>query len=125
MIYNDFLRNGLAVFQETLGDAIADRFKLHSSIAKDIGYMWNEELNETSGLVYKDSGFWVGCDHLVWTNRGYEYLKTATWLYNNEKGEIILEITPFISYFQFAYSKLAYFSLKTIHWGCLLVRLLQ
>jgi len=98
MLYNDSLRPGMSVLEEVLMDVISGNYTLHSSIDKDIGYIWNIYLNstskKTSGLIFNNDGFWVGDRHLIWTNSGYDYPITATWLYNNDQGEIILEVTP-------------------------------
>lgn len=98
MLYNDDLREGLFGLVAVLTNVIAGSLALHSSITKDVGYLYNEHLNsdsnQTSGLVYNENGFWVGDRHSMFSTTGRDYPKTATWLYNNDKGEIILEITP-------------------------------
>ena len=94
MLRNDSLREALAVFVETLGEAIVGKLKLHISIIDDIGYMWNKSLNEDSDLIYNGNGFWVGQANLLWSISGYDYSKVTTWLYNDVNDNIVLEVTP-------------------------------
>lgn len=70
---------------------------LHSSIAQDVGYLWNEELAEKPGLSYYQKeglDYWVGLKNLLWCTPSSTKPAFATWLYNSPAGEIIIEVTP-------------------------------
>ena len=93
----DFVCEALRGFESVLKLAIKNQFVLHESIQKDIGYLWNEYLEEKEeqhnfveksleGIIY-----WVGGKHHLFQSKFKEY---DTWLYNKD-GEIYLEITPY------------------------------
>lgn len=74
-----------------LSKAVDNKLSLHDSITQDIGYVYNEVLQRKKGHVYeqdRDGESWVGYRY-YWC--GVDYI---TWIYNNHKGEIVLEITP-------------------------------
>ncbi|MBP6869621.1 hypothetical protein KBC04_01960 [Candidatus Babeliales bacterium] len=78
--------------------ALSNKLKLHSSIKKNIGYYWNQDLNEDDpDLVFnsKKGKSWVGNIYFLWaTDNSKKYERFATWLYNDEAGNIIFEVTP-------------------------------
>lgn len=77
--------------------ALDNKACLHSSIAEDIGYLWNEDLQEKPGLAYvtkENANYWIGLHYLLWSTPGFIRPLLDTWIYNNSQGEIILEITP-------------------------------
>ena len=89
-IYNDNER-----FRDALTLALYRNYQLnyqlHESINKDIGFLYNEKLQNKPGLVYEkdnDGNHWVGYHNLLWAN------DSAAWLYTDKDGSIILEITP-------------------------------
>lgn len=99
VLYHDFIRPGLSVFVEVLEDLISNRLALHESIVRDVGYMWNQLLHAEPAdrdpkIFCEEDGFWVAEVNLVWSASGDDYPSVETWLYNNDEGEIILEITP-------------------------------
>ena len=91
LLSSDSVRENMHVFNNLLTKALNAELKLDSSISQDIGYLYNEELQDRPGLSYKKwegREYWIGYDYKLWS---YKY---ATWLYNDYKGSIILEITP-------------------------------
>src|ERR1700735_1642192 len=93
-IVKDYLYYYMDLFRTLLIKVINNEFQLHESITKDIGYLGNESFQNKSYLVYEEQNDeWVGEKHSVWSGNGF-----ATWLYNNQFGDIIFEITPFYSF---------------------------
>jgi len=91
-IFDDSLKYGMELFNSMLQKSLNNELVLDGSIKPDIGYLYNEEIQDKPGLVYEQfegRKFWVGRNYFLW---GYGYL--ATWIYNNKQGETILEITP-------------------------------
>ncbi len=85
-IYHDNER-----FRVALSRALYQNYQLHASINEDIGFLYNEQLQNRPGLAYekdKDGNHWVGYNNLLWAN------DSAAWLYTDKDGSIILEITP-------------------------------
>jgi hypothetical protein len=88
-----YIFDGLIILLEKV---LNSKVLLHDSIDDKIGYLltqyrfysFNKTLLKNYNIVYNEKGNWVGWEHLLW---GYEL---TVWLYNNKKGEIILEITP-------------------------------
>lgn len=79
--------------------ALIGKLKLHSSIKKDIGYYWNQILNEENLNLFsiqdKEGSSWVGYLYLLWTTDSNNKNESfATWLYNDAKDNIIFEVTP-------------------------------
>lgn len=93
----DCIKEEIGSLYDSLCCAINNEAPLHSSIKHGIGYLWNEEMQNKSGLSYmKVSGidYWVGLQNLVWSTPSNIKPNLSTWLYNNSQGNIILEITP-------------------------------
>lgn len=91
VLSEDSIRENMNVLNYILTRAIKGQYTLHESIKKDIGYLYNEELQEKPGLSYEKlerRDVWVGLKYNVWFN------DFATWIYNNNEGAILLEITP-------------------------------
>ncbi len=86
------VKNNMYLFAKLLRKALANNLKLDSSIDKNIGYFFNQDLHEGRGnLKYEKFGeieFWVGQSYQLWAYR------SASWLYNNKHGDIVFEITP-------------------------------
>jgi len=77
--------------------ALANELKLHISIKKNIGYYWNQQLNEEDPDLYLIQGeeykYWVGSNYLLWaTDSNKKYERYATWLYNDDTENIIFEV---------------------------------
>lgn len=90
----DCVAGPLRDFVFDLNAAIKHELVVHESIDQDLGYLWNEYLQDKKGHNFvkapleKDSTFWVGLRNLVLSSQQYE-----TWLYN-KNGAIFFEITP-------------------------------
>lgn len=89
----------LITLKDMLISALRNQLLLHNSITKDIGYLSNQEYHGDPNLelifnAKEGQEFWVGRRYNLWETPGDVTPSLATWLYNNEKGEIILEITP-------------------------------
>jgi len=72
--------------------ALDGKLQLHESISQDIGYLYNQELQNKSGLFFiqlDNRDFWIGRDYLLWA---FEYM--ATWIYNAPNGDIVFAVTP-------------------------------
>jgi hypothetical protein len=97
VLNTDFIHEAMYKLRALLTKALANKLPLHKSIKKNIGYLWNEYLQDKPGFVYKTvDGFdyWVGQSNLLWNTPSTVKPETATWLYNDNNGSIILEITP-------------------------------
>jgi hypothetical protein len=90
-------------FKSIIKKAINDQLKLHSSLLGNaeyslLGYQWCKYLkkNDRKDLVYgdEDTGIpWVGYKYTLFeTCHGID--RPASWLYNDERGNIIFELTP-------------------------------
>lgn len=92
VLSSDVVRHNIHIFNYQLNKALHNELPLHPSLRQhDIGYLYNQELQEKSGLTYKKwqgRDHWVGHDYILW-----ESLLTA-WIYNDEQGGILFEITP-------------------------------
>jgi hypothetical protein len=88
----DSVRMNMGWFSEALNKALSNNLQLHASITQDIGFLFNRDRNEEKpDLAYEKIervNFWVGDKYKLWSYR------VATWLYNDQAGNIILEITP-------------------------------
>jgi hypothetical protein len=83
--------------EELLTKTLNKELLLHESIKQDIGYLWNEELQGKPGLTYEEGSgniYWIGERFLLWSCNSRLENRGTTWLYNDENGDIILEITP-------------------------------
>ena len=93
----DCIRERTESLFNLINDALDNKAKLHKSILNDIGYLWNEEMQDKPGLSYfkiDSIKYWVGLKNLIWATPSNANPILSTWLYNNASGEIILEITP-------------------------------
>lgn len=91
LLSSDLLIDNLTTFRNQIEKAVRNDLYLDQSINADIGYLYNQELQNQPGLTYKKldgRDYWVGLSYLLWN---YEY---ATWLYNDNKGVITIEISP-------------------------------
>ncbi len=58
----------------------------------NLGYSENECYQNKPNLIYHGKR-WIGINNLLWSGKGF-----STWLYNDDNGTIILEITPVYTY---------------------------
>ena len=104
LLSNDDILDNMRVFAALLGKALNNSLSLHSSLSKDIGYvynqyshfLWSDNSSEIDHFFYEyenKKNDWIGMRYHLWAAQN-----NVTWLYNNENGEIILEITPFYPY---------------------------
>lgn len=92
IFFKDSLKYGIEILHIMLNKALNNDLQLHNSIKQDIGYLYNEEIQNKEGLFYEQlegRKFWVGRNYHLW---GYNHL--TTWLYNSSNADIILEVTP-------------------------------
>ena len=90
---NDWVVEALGMLKALLTKAIDNRLILHDSIVNDIGYLWNEYLQDKKehNFVEKpleNSTYWVGQTHHLCESKKWD-----TWLYNKNDA-IYFEITP-------------------------------
>lgn len=96
-ISNDCFSYSLGQFKDLLDKVLNNKLKLHKSINHDIGYLWNEYLQNKQGhnfiqqKIYKDVNDhdWVGEKYLLWESPK----KYTTWLYNKNES-IYFEVAP-------------------------------
>jgi len=91
---NDWVVEALGMLKALLTKAIDNRLILHDSIVNDIGYLWNEYLQDKIEHDFvqeplEQSTCWVGTKYLLLSTPR----SLSTWLYN-EGNDIYLEITP-------------------------------
>ena len=97
ILYDNFADGALSALKNLLTAALDCRLKKHSSITKNIGYLWNEEMHDSPGLVYKKlegRDHWVGLSNLLLSETRPGKDSGSSWLYNDDQCTIILEITP-------------------------------
>lgn len=92
VLYQDFIIEALRAFKRVLERALNNKLQLHSSITKNIGFVWNEYLHDDEVSMELDAmgnSFWVGQKHLIWNVRSSD---AATWLYEKD-GKFWFEVT--------------------------------
>jgi hypothetical protein len=98
-VASDTIKYNISGLEYLLTKALNKKLKLHKSITKDIGYLYNQNLRAVytkktkthSELTYKkveNIDVWAGEDYQLFC---YD---PATWLYNDNGDNIILEMTP-------------------------------
>lgn len=83
----------LETLQKLIKRSLSNNLKLDASITHDIGYLWNEWLNnDHAPLLYitdkNNDTSWIGQQYEL---ASHEYV---SWIYNDENQNIIFEITP-------------------------------
>jgi hypothetical protein len=75
---------------EFLQRSLQNQKQLPCYLAKNIGYVWNEYVNVSNHqkLSYADKKYEFLENYYIW------YSSYTTWIYNDEQGDIILEVTP-------------------------------
>lgn len=77
--------------------ALSNQLCLHESIKNNIGLLeneynnvfWEETYSTVTRTFIKEGSSWIGNRYSLWGAKN-----KATWLYNDQYGNIILEITP-------------------------------
>ncbi|HLW72429.1 MAG TPA: hypothetical protein VKR54_00085 [Candidatus Babeliales bacterium] len=100
LLSDESIRDEMQSFTILLRKALENELSLDTSINEDIGFMYNQydylfwtkdsivvddfvhELSETTPV-------WVGMRYQLWMTKKY-----VTWLYNDNNGLIIFEVTP-------------------------------
>ena len=98
---DDFIIVALDILRSRLQESFSGKLKLHKSITKDIGYLWNKDIgrmnneyiqNEKIRFTYitspEGTKYWVGEKYCVWSSQNASF-----WIYEKEEN-IYLEITP-------------------------------
>lgn len=91
LLTDDFLKNNLEAFKYLLNKALMNKLPLHKSLKNNVGFFFNEYIQDKTGLAYEkfeNRDYWVGLGYLLWNDM------YATWMYNDPEGSIIIEITP-------------------------------
>jgi hypothetical protein len=100
LLNTDCLHYSLYSLWDMLSVALKNKFSLSESISCDLGYLWNEYLqNNIDNVNYEykvieNQKIWIGQEHLLWETAGSIKPKLNTWIYNDKQGNIIFEITP-------------------------------
>lgn len=85
-----------------LEKAINNKLYLEKSLMQDLGIMYNEYCHQLPNIdskflmiptKSKETTYWIGLDYKVWSTYNTTKPPFSTWLYNDEKGNIILKIT--------------------------------
>jgi hypothetical protein len=86
---------------ELLEEALNNKLFLHVSINNDIGYLSNEYYQHRNNIVMNDvlqeSLRWIGFTYYLWEG-SKKNTRYVTWLYNDDNGENVLEVTPAYPY---------------------------
>jgi hypothetical protein len=99
-LVNTNINSAILVFYVLLKKAVKNKLKLHKSIIQDIGFLYNEESEGKEGFFYtklENRDYWIGNRSNLWSPVVI-YGNLQTWIYNNEAGDIIFEITPVYPY---------------------------
>jgi len=97
IIERDCIQYALAVLKEKLNKALVNQLPLHESINQNVGFLWNEYLQNKPGFVEMRVGeinHWIGIKNLLWSTPGNIQPQLDVWIYNDEKGSIVFEVTP-------------------------------
>ena len=88
----DSIRMNIGWFNGIIHQALLHELKLPNSINQNIGYQYNRYINEDNPNIEYEKietiKSWVGNRYKLWS------YSVETWMYNDEHGNIILEITP-------------------------------
>lgn len=88
------VNNEMKTFKECLNNGLKNNLQLNSYLINNIGYYMNEAVNqeyETEEIF--GPNYSILTDYRIWA-----YSDISTWIYNDSKKNIILEITPSYPY---------------------------
>ena len=93
LLSNDTFIFNLQIFKSFSVKLLCNKLILETPITNDIGYLFNEYLQKKPSTVYEieengEESDWIGTQYMLWCE------DNATWLYNRENDNIVLEITP-------------------------------
>ena len=98
---NEPVRCAMEDLTKFLKQALNNELQLHESITQNIGYLCNEYWQEKEGFVIdhltNETSIWVGYRYRLWEGNNNN-VSTNSWIYNDNNGAIILEITPSYPY---------------------------
>lgn len=83
LLYQDFAISALGPLIFLLEKTTAGTLLLPASMKEDIGYLWNEHVHS------KQKMRWEGLNYALWESE-----ECDTWLYNNNDGKIVFEVSP-------------------------------
>ena len=104
LLSEDVIRDAMENLNFLLKKSLNKELYLHKSITQDIGFTYNQYSNDLrkddlslmNNFMYNELGkdkIWVWDKHYLWAGN------FVTWIYNDNDGNIILEITPLYPYF--------------------------
>jgi len=102
LLYDSF-NMGIYNFRDQLVKVLNNELLLDSSIKKSLGFYQSQyyKKNNRKNLKYvvSDEGrtYWIGYRYQLFGSNGIEV--PASWLYNDQLGNIVLEITPIYPWF--------------------------
>lgn len=94
LINEDSVRESMYSLSGLLNKALKNQLKINALLSlRDIGYFFNEYRQSKPDTIYEiddsgQEGDWIGSKYLLWGK------EVTAWIYNNDQGEIIFEITP-------------------------------
>ena len=91
-------------FFSHLKKAINNELQLHESLHQNLGFIYNDFFDNIPDSMMVSSldnvsKHWVIYDYKMWATTKDLSLRVATWLYNDDKGNIILEVTKTYPWF--------------------------
>ncbi|MBP6869623.1 hypothetical protein KBC04_01970 [Candidatus Babeliales bacterium] len=106
---NEFIigqESAVEIFQSFIGNlkkTINNNLQLDKSIIKNLGLMenqyWNESQFQKKEFIMVNSSdgsskYWIGSRYEIWNFNGKGSQSINVWLYNDDNGNIIFEVTP-------------------------------
>jgi hypothetical protein len=71
IIANEDVQEYAERLDDLLKLALFQNLKLHNSIKKDLGYYWNQDMNENNPDIFYEQGEghedWIGTKYLLWS----------------------------------------------------------
>jgi len=89
LLSHNFFSPYLEEFIIALKQALQKNRQLDSYLTQNIGYYWNESVNGVNPENPFNENYSLLKKYALWESH------ITTWIYNNEQGQIILEITPY------------------------------
>ena len=85
-------------FINNLKKAIDNELPLHESLTRNLGVLYNEYHQDQPGFFMVSSldglsRYWVGANYIVWSTYNTTKPMLTSWLYNDNEGNIIFEVT--------------------------------
>jgi hypothetical protein len=93
---HDFIIEAITTLNIMLKRALQGKLELHGSIQENIGYLWNEHLQNKRDLPYdilEGRKYWIGLRYSLWETPSSVSPNLITWVYA-KNSVIFLEITP-------------------------------